>query len=57
MASENASSVSNFSKFSTEPLELVQNGEADDDANMPGLSEEEEDETEPDFLDQLEKDI
>ena len=51
--SENASSVS---KISNTPLDLVQNGVAEDDEILPGLSEEDEDEG-LDFLDQLEKDI
>ena len=57
VASENASSVSDFSKSSAEPLEIVQNGEADEDEILPGLAEEEEDENGPDLLELLEKDI
>ena len=53
VASENTSLVS---KFSSPPLEIVQNGEADEDEILPGLSEEEDDNG-PDFLERLEKDI
>ena len=57
VASENASSVSVFSKSTNEPLEIVRDGEQDEDAEIPVLSEEEEDENGPDFLERLEKDI
>ena len=53
VASENTSLVS---KFSNPPLETDENGDEDEEI-LPGLCEEEEDENEPDFLDQLERDI
>ena len=54
--SENASSVSRLSKSSSAgPLEN-QDGEAEDDGEMPILAEEEDDE-DPDLLEILEKDI
>ena len=52
--SENTSLVS---KFSNPPLETDENGDGNEEEDFPGLSEEEEDENGPDFLERLEKDI
>ena len=54
VAFENTSLVS---KFSNPPLETVENGDGNEDEDIPGLSEEEEDENGPDFLERLERDI